>query len=148
MRKEILALLIAAIIILPLAFYGCKPKAEKLPEMPKMEALPEGSQGVDMSQQVPVTEPAQNVAMETIPPTAAPQVEPAAVTTPAPAADRNKEIQTALARAGYYTGPIDGKIGPKSKRAIEEFQKAKGLKVDGKVGPKTWSELEKYLIQQ
>jgi len=55
------------------------------------------------------------------------------------------EIQTALEHAGFYTGKIDGKIGPKSKQAIEDFQKANGLKVDGKVGPKTWEALSKHL---
>ena len=57
----------------------------------------------------------------------------------------DKEIQTALKNAGYYNGAIDGKIGPKSKKAIEDFQKANGLKVDGKVGSKTWGALSKYL---
>lgn len=51
------------------------------------------------------------------------------------------EIQTALKNAGFYSGSIDGKIGPKTKKAIEEFQKANGLKADGKVGPKTWEAL-------
>jgi hypothetical protein len=55
------------------------------------------------------------------------------------------EIQTALKNAGFYAGSIDGKIGPKSKKAIEDFQSANGLKVDGKVGPQTWSVLAKYL---
>jgi len=54
------------------------------------------------------------------------------------------EIQTALKNAGFYAGNIDGKIGPKSKQAIEDFQKANGLKVDGKVGPKTWEAMGKY----
>ena len=53
------------------------------------------------------------------------------------------EIQTALKSAGFYAGNIDGKIGPKSKQAIEDFQKANGLKVDGKVGPKTWEALNR-----
>ena len=56
-----------------------------------------------------------------------------------------KEIQTALKNAGYYAGSVDGKLGPKSKGAIEEFQKANGLTADGKVGPKTWTALSKYL---
>jgi hypothetical protein len=56
-----------------------------------------------------------------------------------------KEIQTALKNAGLYTGQIDGKIGPMTKRAIEQFQKANNLQVDGKVGPKTWAALSKYL---
>ena len=55
------------------------------------------------------------------------------------------EIQTALKNAGFYAGNIDGKIGPKSKKAIEDFQSANGLKVDGKVGSKTWEALGKYL---
>lgn len=56
-----------------------------------------------------------------------------------------KEIQMALKNAGYYEGAIDGKIGPRSKKAIEEFQKANALQVDGKVGPKTWNVLSQYL---
>jgi len=57
-----------------------------------------------------------------------------------------KEIQLALQNAGFYQGEVDGKIGPVSKKAIEEFQKANGLKVDGKVGLQTWGALEKYLF--
>jgi len=56
-----------------------------------------------------------------------------------------EEIQTALMNAGFYAGAVDGKIGPKTKKAIEEFQKAKGLEADGRVGPKTWSVLSAYL---
>lgn len=56
-----------------------------------------------------------------------------------------QDIQTALKNAGFYSGNVDGKIGPKTKAAIEEFQKANGLTADGKVGPKTWAALEKYL---
>ena len=55
------------------------------------------------------------------------------------------DIQTALKNAGFYTGAIDGKIGPVSKKSIIEFQKANNLVSDGKVGPKTWGVLEKYL---
>lgn len=55
------------------------------------------------------------------------------------------EIQTALKNANFYMGEIDGKLGPMSKKAIEEFQKANTLKVDGKVGPQTWEALAKYL---
>ncbi len=56
-----------------------------------------------------------------------------------------RDIQTALKNAGYYTGSIDGKLGPKSMKAVEEFQRASGLTADGKVGPKTWLALGKYL---
>lgn len=58
---------------------------------------------------------------------------------------RIKKIQTALQNAGFYRGKIDGKFGPRTRGAVREFQRAKGLKVDGIVGPKTWEELRKYL---
>jgi len=137
MRKALI-LAVAVLIALPTAFYGCKAKTEKLPEVPKMET--------EQNFTPMVTEPAQVVATETIPPTAAPQGTPTVAIQPQ--ADRNKEIQVALAKTGFYTGAIDGKIGPRTKKAIEEFQRANGLKVDGKVGPKTWAALEKYLLQQ
>lgn len=56
-----------------------------------------------------------------------------------------KDIQTALKNAGYYNGAVDGKIGSKTKNAIEEFQSANDLKTDGKVGKKTWNKLKDYL---
>ena len=58
---------------------------------------------------------------------------------------REQQIQTALKNAGIYNGSIDGKLGPASKRAIEEFQRKNNLKADGKVGPKTWAALEQFL---
>ena len=57
----------------------------------------------------------------------------------------NKEIQLALKNAGLYMGQIDGVMGPKTKKAIEAFQQASGLKADGKVGPKTWAMLSAHL---
>lgn len=62
--------------------------------------------------------------------------------------ERNRQIQTALKNAGLYFGEVDGKIGPLTRKAIEEFQKTHGLKVDGKVGPLTWAELQKFLTAQ
>lgn len=63
----------------------------------------------------------------------------------APYKPTTQEIQTALKNAGFYTVEVDGKFGPKTKKAIEEFQKVNGLKADGKVGPKTWEVLSKSL---
>lgn len=57
----------------------------------------------------------------------------------------NRNIQRALKNAGYYKGRIDGKIGKYTKRAIRNFQRAKGLRADGVVGKYTWSRLKKYL---
>lgn len=47
------------------------------------------------------------------------------------------EIQTALAVLGYDPGPLDGKDGPKTRAAVQQFQADRGLTVDGSVGPQT-----------
>ena len=62
--------------------------------------------------------------------------------------EKAKTIQLALKQAGYYGGNVDGKVGPVTQKAIEDFQRAKGLKADGKVGPRTWAELAKYLPEE
>lgn len=56
-----------------------------------------------------------------------------------------KKIQTALTNAGFYKGPIDGKIGQQTEKAVKEFQRANGLKADGVIGKKTWVKLQQYL---
>ncbi|MEK6732189.1 MAG: peptidoglycan-binding protein [Candidatus Omnitrophota bacterium] len=56
-----------------------------------------------------------------------------------------KDIQTALKNAGFDPGKIDGKMGPRTRQAIKDFQKSKGLVPDGVVGPKTWNLLGKHL---
>lgn len=56
-----------------------------------------------------------------------------------------KQIQLALKNTGYYDGSIDGKIGPRTKEAIREFQRNHGLAADGKVGAKTWVQLSAFL---
>lgn len=60
----------------------------------------------------------------------------------------NKDIQTALAKAGYYSGSIDGKIGKGTRKAIKEFQAANNLGADGKVGKRTLKLLMPYLDKQ
>ena len=57
----------------------------------------------------------------------------------------DKDVQQALKNAGLYHGPIDGNIGPKTKKAIREFQEQNKLNADGKVGPRTWKKLLTYL---
>ncbi|MDD5584228.1 MAG: peptidoglycan-binding domain-containing protein [Candidatus Omnitrophica bacterium] len=56
-----------------------------------------------------------------------------------------EDVQKALKAAGLYEGNIDGKLGPKTKKAIEDFQTQNSLTVDGKVGPKTWEKLRQHL---
>jgi len=56
-----------------------------------------------------------------------------------------QQIQQALKNVGLYAGKVDGSLGPKTKKAIEEFQAQNGLSADGKVGPKTWAKLSAHL---
>ena len=66
----------------------------------------------------------------------------------APDSPTKKDIQASLQSAGFYMGEVDGKTGPKTKKAIEEFQSANGLVPDGKVGPNTWNKLKKYYVAE
>ena len=56
-----------------------------------------------------------------------------------------KEIQLALKNAGFDPGSLDGKMGARTRQAVKDFQKSKGLVPDGVVGPKTWNLLSKNL---
>ena len=64
-------------------------------------------------------------------------VEPAPATPPAkprpPADPEVLAAQKALARLGYYRGPIDGISGPKTRRAVSDYQSDLGLTPDGSV---------------
>lgn len=51
------------------------------------------------------------------------------------------QVQQALASKGYDPGPVDGKMGKRTKNAIKDFQRNSNLKADGIVGQKTWSRL-------
>jgi phosphatidylserine/phosphatidylglycerophosphate/cardiolipin synthase-like enzyme/outer membrane protein OmpA-like peptidoglycan-associated protein len=57
-----------------------------------------------------------------------------------------REYQFMLQDLGYYIGNIDGQHGPKTQKAICNFQQDSQLPVTGAVGPKTWqSIIEMYL---
>jgi len=148
MKNRFTVIIITMAMLLSLSFLGCKGKVEQAPDTQSTEI----EQGAAITSQATdtlvTTEPAQGVATETIPPTASAQITPKPYSAPTEQDSRGKDIQTALKNAGFYAGAIDGKVGPKTKKAIEDFQKTHGLKVDGKVGPKTWAELEKYLVPQ
>ncbi len=47
-----------------------------------------------------------------------------------------REVQERLLERGFDIGTVDGAIGPRTRRAIEAFQAAKGLPVDGRAGAK------------
>lgn len=134
------ALFIILALALGTSLWGCGKKQEELTQEPmSMETL--STLTTTETKAMPEMKP------EVAAPVAATQSE--SKLEPLPPAGPYKptasEIQTALKNAGYYTGSIDGKIGPKTKKAIEEFQKANSLNADGKVGPKTWAVLSKHL---
>lgn len=43
------------------------------------------------------------------------------------------DVQIALSRRGYYHGPVDGDIGPGTRRAIRAYQYDRGLYVSGTI---------------
>jgi peptidoglycan hydrolase-like protein with peptidoglycan-binding domain len=52
-----------------------------------------------------------------------------------------KAVQQALKDKGHDPGNIDGVMGPKTKAALKEFQKAEGLKESGRLDNETMSKL-------
>lgn len=56
-----------------------------------------------------------------------------------------RDIQVALRAAGFDPGSTDGRMGPRTRQAVRDFQVANGLEADGKVGAKTWAKLETFL---
>jgi peptidoglycan hydrolase-like protein with peptidoglycan-binding domain len=52
-----------------------------------------------------------------------------------------KLAQQLVTEFGYDPGPVDGAFGPRTDKAVRQFQSDFGLTVDGIVGPKTWAML-------
>ena len=46
-----------------------------------------------------------------------------------------REIQADLQRRGYDVGPADGRLGPKTRAAIREYEQQNGLPMDGMPSP-------------
>jgi lytic murein transglycosylase len=53
-----------------------------------------------------------------------------------------RELQQRLIERGYDVGAADGAIGPRTRAAIEAFQKAAGLPVDGRAGQRVLTALK------
>ena len=52
-------------------------------------------------------------------------------------------VQRLLRSLGFYDGRVDARHGPKTERALRDFQQVAGLKPDGLVGPKTEATIER-----
>jgi peptidoglycan hydrolase-like protein with peptidoglycan-binding domain len=64
---------------------------------------------------------------------------------PAMAADRNatvKQTQQVLKDKGYYDGPIDGIIGPKTRAGLRQYQKEASLPVTGRFTRETAQKMD------
>jgi len=149
----------ALIFLVSLVAFGCTQKKQDMANLPGL-----GMEGEDKDMVQTVTSPEviesqpaavqAQVSVQPMQPAGQPievatnAVEAPVVVPVSQGLERNKQIQTALKNANLYFGEVDGKLGPLTRKAIEEFQKMKGLKVDGKVGPITWGELQKYLNVQ
>jgi hypothetical protein len=59
----------------------------------------------------------------------------------APTPDRITEIQSALARKGYYQGEPNGKWDSNTVAAVQKFQSANGIDADGKLDAPTLQKL-------
>jgi len=56
------------------------------------------------------------------------------------------EIQSLLNRLRYDPGPVDGRFGPKTERAVKACQAYFGLTPDGGIGEKTYAILNRMLL--
>jgi peptidoglycan hydrolase-like protein with peptidoglycan-binding domain len=49
--------------------------------------------------------------------------------------------QSILVRLGFRPGPVDGAFGPRTRAAVQAYQRSRHLLADGVVGRQTWSAL-------
>lgn len=142
--------LLIGLIVAGMCITGCGKRHEALEDMQQPMApedlsrlsnnVQQPAQGVPETRVVTDTTAPVPTASELTPEVKLDQLPPSGPYKPS-----TQEIQTALKNANFYTGAVDGKIGPMTKKAIEEFQKANNLEVDGKVGPKTWAALSRFV---
>jgi peptidoglycan hydrolase-like protein with peptidoglycan-binding domain len=59
-----------------------------------------------------------------------------------------KTLQTALRKAGFFFGKVDGSMGPQTREAVKSFQQANGLEADGLIGLRTLRALLTYASEK
>jgi peptidoglycan hydrolase-like protein with peptidoglycan-binding domain len=55
--------------------------------------------------------------------------------------EETRKVQEALKAKGNDPGPIDGRMGPKTRAALKEYQQASGLKATGQLDSQTAEKL-------
>ncbi len=150
MMKKFIFIILALVSVVYLA--GCGKKQQPISETQEPISIEELNKLNTSTQTVPEvatkTAPAVTVTPSSaVPPaqTKAAEIKLEQLPPSGPYKPTVREIQTALKNAGFYAGVVDGKKGPLTKKAIEDFQRANNLGVDGKVGTKTWDVLSPHL---
>ncbi len=73
---------------------------------------------------------------------------PASGASPAPhGKNLVRSIQERLAARGYYSGPLDGGLGPKTREAIVTYQRAQRYETTGRPSRAMYEELEDYRLE-
>lgn len=139
-RKVIYALVILAIFALIANSVLAMGRKVKQAQQPPSLAVTQPEVELIRPEELPPPSPMEAELKEEKPQEITPQLAPDEGT-------KNRQIQAALRNSGFDPGSIDGKIGPKTKKAIKDFQAANGLAADGKVGQKTWAKLSRYLLE-
>lgn len=58
-----------------------------------------------------------------------------------------RAIQARLTARGYYDGPVDGSLGPKTREAIQTYQRAQRYEVTGQPSRALYDELEEHALE-
>ena len=148
--KKFIFIILALVVVIHLV--GCGKKEQSLTEMQEPISIEELNKLNTSNPTVPEAATKTAPAVTVTPSSAVPPTETRAaeikleqLPPSGPYKPTVREIQTALKNAGFYMGMIDGKRGPMTKKAIEDFQRANNLVVDGKIGIKTWDVLKPHL---
>jgi tetratricopeptide (TPR) repeat protein len=73
---------------------------------------------------------------------------PAPVRAPAPTGrELVRAIQERLSDRGYYDGPLDGNLGPKTRQAIQVYQRVQRYQTTGRPTRVLYEELEDYALE-